>query len=105
MKTIITTIFTMFVIAVNAQTNDVSTQQQPETTTQAHEVADLMVSIPMIGNISLKNCNAKMQEELKPLTMIKVIKTSETSLPVYSNSEETMAVAYDALKEVTMPLQ
>ena len=73
MKTLIFIFLTFFALTANAQTADVNT-----TTTNNREAttADLMISIPMIGNINIKDCDEKLQEELKPVTIMKVIKVS-----------------------------
>lgn len=78
MKTLALIIFSTLSFFVNAQTANTNPVKEAKTTTVATaEKAELLVSIPMIGNITLKNCDTKMQEALEPFTLIKVIKIDE----------------------------
>lgn len=105
MKTIITILFTFVVLAANAQTNDTSTPSASTKQVPTKELADLKVSIPMIGIIILKNCDANLQDQLNPLTLMTLIKPIDSAVPAQGQFEETIVEAYDALKELPMPLQ
>lgn len=104
MKTLITAIFTLLVITVQAQTS-IQENTQPKAEQETTVMADVMIAVPMIGNINIKNCDVALQEELKPLTMIKFIRTSESFDQLSEEMEQMMAVSYEGLKEVKMPLQ
>ncbi len=101
MKTLIFIFLTFFAFTANAQTAEViNTIEKTEAIT-----ADMMISIPMIGNINIKDCDEKMQEDLKPLTIMKVIKIDE-AIYFYINEEETiLAASFEEIKEIELPLQ
>jgi hypothetical protein len=102
MKTLILTLLTFFAITANAQTADVTT-----TTTNNTEATttDMTIFVPMMGNINLKNCDEKMQEDLKPLSEMNVIKIDD-AIYYYIDEEETILALYiQEEKEIEMPLQ
>jgi hypothetical protein len=105
MKTIITILLTFVVLAANAQTNDTSSPAASTNQVPTKELADLKVSIPMIGIITLENCDANLQDQLNPLTLMTLIKPTDSVVPAQGQPEETIVEAYDALKEIPMPLQ
>jgi hypothetical protein len=72
MKTLAFLIFFTFSLVINAQTtNNTSNSQAIEL--EKIEQADLTISIPMIGQVTLKNCDQQLQKDLKPLTILKVV--------------------------------
>jgi hypothetical protein len=103
MKTLIFTLLTFFALTANAQTADVTTT----TTTNNREAttADLMISIPMMGNINIKDCDEKLQEDLKPVTIMKVIKVEEAIFFYTDEQESIIAASFQEEKEIALPLQ
>ena len=101
MKTLIFIFLTFFALTANAQTADVTTTtNNTEATT-----ADLMISIPMIGNIKIKDCDEKLQEDLKPVTIKKVIKIDDTIYFYTDESETILAASFQEEIEIELPLQ
>ena len=100
MKTLIFTLLTFFALTANAQTADVTTTNSTQTTT-----ADLMVLIPMMGNINIKNCDEKLQEDLKPVTIMKVIKVEDAIFFYTEEQESIIAASFQEKNEITLPLQ
>ena len=103
MKTLIFIFLTFFALTANAQTAEVTTT----TTTINTEAttADLMISIPMIGNIKIKDCDEKLQEDLKPVTIMKVIKVDEAIFFYTDEQESIIAASFQEEKEIALPLQ
>ena len=103
MKTLIFIFLTFFALTANAQTAEVTTT----TTTINTEAttADLMISIPMIGNIKIKDCDEKLQEDLKPVTIKKVIKIDDTIYFYTDESETILAASFQEEIEIELPLQ
>ena len=102
MKTLILTLLTFFALTANAQTADVTTTNNNNTEATT---ADMTIFVPMIGNINLKNCDEKMQEDLKPLSDMKVVKIDD-DIYYYIDAEETILALYiQEEKEIEMPLQ
>jgi hypothetical protein len=101
MKTLIFTLLTFFALTANAQTADVNTTNN---NTEAI-TADLMISIPMIGNINIKDCDEKLQEDLKPVTIMKVIKIDEAIFFYTEEQESIIAASFQEEKEIALPLQ
>ena len=100
MKTLILALLTFFALNANAQTADVNTNNNTEATT-----TDMMITVPMIGNINLKNCDEKLKEDLKPLSDMKIIKIDD-DIYYYIDEEETILALYiEEEKEIEMPLQ
>ena len=102
MKTLIFIFLTFFALTANAQTAEVTT-----TTTINTEAttADLMISIPMIGNIKIKDCDEKLQEDLKPVTIKKVIKIDDTIYFYTDESQTILAASFQEEIEIELPLQ
>ena len=102
MKTLIFIFLTFFALTANAQTAEVTT-----TTTINTEAttADLMISIPMIGNIKIKDCDEKLQEDLKPVTIMKVIKVEEAIFFSTEEQESIIAASFQEEKEIALPLK
>lgn len=99
MKTLIFIFFTFIALTSNAQTADVNTNTSTDATT------DLIVSIPMIGNITFKNCDKKMQEAFEPITVMKIIKIDE-AINFYTEKQESMiAASFQGAKKVALPQQ
>jgi hypothetical protein len=101
MKTLIFIFLTFFALTANAQTADVNTTNN---NTQA-TTADLMISIPMMGNINIKDCDEKLQEDLKPVTIMKVIKVEEAIFFYTEEQESIIAASFQEEKEIALPLQ
>ena len=101
MKTLIFIILTFFAFTANAQTADVNKKNNK---TEAI-TADLMISIPMIGNIKIKDCDEKLQKDLKPVTIKKVIKIDDT-IYYYTDEDQTiLAASFQEEIEIELPLQ
>ena len=83
MKTLIFIILSFFALGIQAQTADVQkTDNNSEILT-----ADLLINVPLLGNINIKKCNEKLQEDLKPLTIMKVVNGTDEIYFIY---EETI---------------
>lgn len=104
MKTLITAIFTLFVITTQAQTNNSQTKQSSPNN-EITAISDVLLSVPMIGNIELKNCSVELQKALIPLTVLKAIKTTKIYEEQSVKTEEMLADRFDELDEIEMPLQ
>ena len=97
MKTLALIIFTTLSFLANAQTasNDSAKKQIKLEKT---EQADLLVSIPMIGNITLKKIVIKqLQEDLQPITLLKVVEID--SIQFYELVNRQIDVAAGNRKE------
>ena len=73
MKTFILVLLTLFTLSAQAQTADV----QKSDNNSEIITADLLISVPMLGNINIKKSDEKLQEDLKPLTIMKVVNDSD----------------------------
>jgi hypothetical protein len=73
MKTFILVLLTLFSLSAQAQTADV----QKSDNNSEIITADLLISVPMLGNIYIKKSDEKLQEDLKPLTIMKVVNDSD----------------------------
>ena len=104
MKTLITAIFTLFVITTQAQMNNSQTKQSSPNN-EITAISDVLLSVPMIGNIELKNCSVELQKALIPLTVLKAIKTTKIYEEQSVKTEEMLADRFDELDEIEMPLQ
>ena len=62
MKSLLIIFITFFALTAKAQTADATTTNT-ETTTEVATV-DVMISLPMMGNITIENCDKKMEEEV-----------------------------------------
>ncbi len=94
MKTLIFALLTFFALTSKAQTADINTNN-----TEAIS-ADLMISIPMIGNINIKDCDEKLQEDLKPVTIMKVIKVEDAIFFYTEEQESIIAASFQEEKEI-----
>jgi hypothetical protein len=101
MKNLIFIFLTLCTLTAKAQTADVNTTENNNET----RTTDLMISIPMIGNINIKNCDEKMQEELKFITDIKVIKIDDAIYFYMDKEERILAAHIQEEKEIDLPLQ
>ena len=92
MKTLALIIFTTLSFLANAQTasNDSAKKQIKLEKT---EQADLLVSIPMIGNITLKTCDKQLQEDLQPITLLKVVEIDSIQFYELVNRQIDVAAA------------
>ncbi len=102
MKTLILICLTFFALTANAQTADVNTTT---TTYTEATTADMMISIPMMGNVTLKNCDKKLQDKLEPITIMKVIKIDEAIHFYQEGQESVLAASFQEEKEIALPLQ
>ncbi len=88
MKSLIFTILTFLAITTNAQTIASNTE------------TDLLLDIPMIGNIKVNNCDEKLVKALKMVTIMKVInKSEEIQFIINETQEEIFAVSFDKPNE------
>jgi hypothetical protein len=88
MKSLIFTILSFLAITANAQTIASNTE------------IDLIVDIPMMGNIKVDNCDEKLLKALKMITIMKVINKSEKiQFIINETQEEIFAVSFDKLND------
>ena len=76
MKSLIFTILSFLAIAANAQTITSNTE------------TDLIVDIPMMGNIKVNNCDEKLMKALKMVTIMKVINRPDEIQFLHKEAEE-----------------
>ena len=90
MKSLIFTVLSFLSITSNGQ----SIASNTNTNT------DLIVDIPMIGNIKINNCDEKLMQALKMFTIMKVInKTEAIKCIINDNGEESYAISLDQQNE------
>ena len=88
MKSLFFTILSFLAITANAQTIASSTQ------------TNLIVDIPMMGNIKVNDCDEKLIKALKMVTIMKVInKSNEIQFIINDTQEEIYAVSFDKPNE------
>ena len=92
MKTLALIIFTTLSFLANAQTASVDSVKK-QNKLEKTEQADLLVSIPMIGNITLKNCDEQLQEDLQPITLLKVVEIDSIQFYELVNRQIDVAAA------------
>ena len=100
MKSLLIIFITFFALTANAQTADATT-----TTTTTTEVAtvDVMISLPMMGNITIENCDKNMEEDLKPITFMKVVNKSDTKYIFVEEAQNAIATSFKKIENVLLP--
>jgi hypothetical protein len=81
MKSLMFTILSFLSITANAQTIASDTE------------TDLIIDIPMMGNVKLNNCDEKLMQALRMITIMKVINRSKEMQFIINDTQEEVFVA------------
>ena len=99
MKSLLIIFITFFALTANAQTADATTTN---TTTEVATV-EVMISIPMMGNITIENCDKNMEEDLKPITFMKILNKEGTKYIFIEEVPEVIATSFKKIENVPLP--